>query len=237
MTEATNIAGLTLARKLLNDDRAAFVQCHIVPEAGLSAGDRAIADDYTAAIAAITGAAAELRTEHAQRVTAERDELVRQNAELAARLAEIERAEPVAWMHADGRMASGWAPRSARAENFVGWSPLIYIPGVAPQPPAAEPVLEIRLGRYRHYKGGEYRVLGVVRHSEYLEPMVLYRSLGSDGGDWVRPFGMFFETVEHEGKSVPRFELLDDGPARPCRTCGPEGCSDSTACPRDGGAA
>lgn len=94
MTEATNIAGLTLARKLLNDDRAAFVQCHIVPEAGLSAGDRAIADDYTAAIAAITGAAAELRTEHAQRVTAERDELVRQNAELAARLAEIEAQEP-----------------------------------------------------------------------------------------------------------------------------------------------
>lgn len=94
MTEATNIAGLTLARKLLNDDRAAFVQCHIVPEAGLSAGDRAIADDYTAAIAAITGGAAELRTEHAQRVTAERDELVRQNAELAARLAEIEAQEP-----------------------------------------------------------------------------------------------------------------------------------------------
>ncbi len=65
-------------------------------------------------------------------VTAERDAL-------AARLAEIERAEPVAWMHADRRMADGWAPRSARAENFVGWSPLIYIPGVAPQPPAAEP--------------------------------------------------------------------------------------------------
>lgn len=96
----------------------------------------------------ITGAAAEI-----QRLTAQRDAL-------AARLAEIERSEPVAWMHADRRMSDGWSPRSARAENFVGWSPLIYIPGVAQQPPAAEP-------------------------------------------------------------------------ARPCRTCGPDGCPDSTSCPRD----
>lgn len=65
--------------------------------------------------------------------------LIAERDELAARLAEIEAQEPVAWMHADRRMASGWAPRSARAENFVGWSPLIYIPGVAQQPPAAEP--------------------------------------------------------------------------------------------------
>lgn len=82
------------------------------------------------------------------------------------------------------------------------------------RPPAVEPLPTIRTGRYRHYKGGEYRVLGVARHSESLEPMVLYRSLDSDGGDWMRPFWMFFGTVEHEGKSVPRFELLEDGPAR-----------------------
>lgn len=73
MTDTTNItiaAGLTLARRLLNDDRAAFVECHIVPEAGLSADDQAIADSYTAAIATITGAAAEI-----QRLTAQRDAL------------------------------------------------------------------------------------------------------------------------------------------------------------------
>lgn len=84
MTETTTItAGLELACELLNGDRAAFVGCHIVPEAGLSAGDQEIADDYTAAIAAIAGAAGEL-----QRLEAERDAL-------AARLEAIERAEPV----------------------------------------------------------------------------------------------------------------------------------------------
>lgn len=87
MTETTTItAGLELACELLNGDCAAFVECHIVPKAGLSAGDQEIADDYTAAIAAITGAAGEL-----QRLEAERDAL-------AAKLAEIERAEPVAWI-------------------------------------------------------------------------------------------------------------------------------------------
>jgi hypothetical protein len=65
-----------------------------------------------------------------------------------------------------------------------------------PQPP---------LGRYRHYKGGEYEVVGVVRHSETLEPLVLYRPLGHDSGLWVRPYGMFFEDVEYEGRIQPRF--------------------------------
>lgn len=60
-------------------------------------------------------------------------------------------------------------------------------------------------GRYRHYKGGEYEVLGVVRHSETLEPMVLYRALYGDGGHWVRPFAMFIETVQHEGRTRLRF--------------------------------
>jgi hypothetical protein len=51
-------------------------------------------------------------------------------------------------------------------------------------------------------------VTGVVRHSETLEPMVLYRPLYNDSGLWVRPFGMFFETVEVEGRSEPRFQFV-----------------------------
>ena len=61
------------------------------------------------------------------------------------------------------------------------------------------------LGRYRHYKGGEYEVLGAVRHSETLEPLVLYRPLYGNSGDWVRPYAMFFSDVEIDGQRVPRF--------------------------------
>lgn len=60
-------------------------------------------------------------------------------------------------------------------------------------------------GRYRHYKGGEYQLLGVVRHSETLEPLVLYRPLYGNSGDWVRPYAMFFSDVEVNGQPVPRF--------------------------------
>lgn len=60
-------------------------------------------------------------------------------------------------------------------------------------------------GRYRHYKGGEYEVLGVVRHSETLEPMVLYRALYGEQGLWVRPHAMFFERIEVAGEHRPRF--------------------------------
>jgi len=70
------------------------------------------------------------------------------------------------------------------------------------------PLPEIQCGRYRHYKGGEYEVLGVVRHSETLEPLVLYRPLYNDSGMWVRPFGMFFEAVDIDGRSQPRFEFV-----------------------------
>ncbi len=75
------------------------------------------------------------------------------------------------------------------------------------------PLPSIACGRYRHYKGGEYEVLGVVRHSESLEPMVLYRPLYKDSGLWVRPFAMFVENVVHEGRSQPRFAALDAVPA------------------------
>jgi len=67
------------------------------------------------------------------------------------------------------------------------------------------PLPTVVLGRYRHYKGGEYEVLGVVRHSESLEPLVLYRPLYNASGLWVRPYAMFLETVEVDGAQVLRF--------------------------------
>ena len=66
------------------------------------------------------------------------------------------------------------------------------------------------LGRYRHYKGGEYQLLGVVRHSETLQPLALYRPLYGDRGDWVRPYAMFFESVTIDGVVQPRFTRIGD---------------------------
>ena len=67
---------------------------------------------------------------------------------------------------------------------------------------------EIRIGKYRHFKGNEYRVLGMARHSETLEEMVVYRALYGDGGLWVRPAKMFFEKVTRDGVTQPRFRPL-----------------------------
>ena len=67
---------------------------------------------------------------------------------------------------------------------------------------------EIQPGRYRHYKGNEYTVLGVARHSETLEELVVYRQEYGERGLWVRPARMFAESVEVEGVAVPRFRLL-----------------------------
>ena len=67
------------------------------------------------------------------------------------------------------------------------------------------PLPPTHTGRYRHYKGGEYEVLGVVRHSETLEPMVLYRALYGERGLWVRPHAMFFGSIELDGVRTPRF--------------------------------
>jgi hypothetical protein len=61
------------------------------------------------------------------------------------------------------------------------------------------------LGRYRHYKGGDYEVIGVARHSETLEPMVVYRPLYNQTGWWIRPHAMFFEQVMVDGVLRPRF--------------------------------
>lgn len=68
--------------------------------------------------------------------------------------------------------------------------------------------MSLKCGRYRHYKGGEYEVLGVARHSETEEEMVLYRPLYGEGALWVRPLGMFQETVQVGGEPLPRFELI-----------------------------
>ncbi len=63
-------------------------------------------------------------------------------------------------------------------------------------------------GRYRHFKGNEYTVLGIVRHSETLEEHVVYRQEYGDQGLWVRPTQMFMETVKIDGQEVPRFQPL-----------------------------
>ena len=70
------------------------------------------------------------------------------------------------------------------------------------------PLPHVTVARYRHYKGGLYELVGVARHSESHEPMVVYRPLYGEGALWVRPFTMFFESVVHEGKSQPRFSLV-----------------------------
>ena len=69
---------------------------------------------------------------------------------------------------------------------------------------------EPRPGLYRHYKGNEYRVLGLARHSETLAPLVVYQALYGERGTWVRPAAMFVETVVVGGKPVPRFTRIGD---------------------------
>ena len=69
---------------------------------------------------------------------------------------------------------------------------------------------DIRPGRYRHFKGKEYRVLGVALHSETLEKLVVYRALYGDGQLWVRPAAMWTETVERDGQTLPRFSYIGE---------------------------
>jgi hypothetical protein len=69
---------------------------------------------------------------------------------------------------------------------------------------------EIKIGRYRHFKGNEYEVLYLARHSETLEAMVVYRALYGEHGIWVRPASMWNETVERDGKSYIRFDYLGE---------------------------
>ena len=69
---------------------------------------------------------------------------------------------------------------------------------------------DLKLGRYRHFKGNEYEVIAVAKHSETLEPMVVYRALYGERGVWVRPLSMWNETVERDGKAYARFTYIGD---------------------------
>ncbi|MBQ9746534.1 MAG: DUF1653 domain-containing protein [Clostridia bacterium] len=68
----------------------------------------------------------------------------------------------------------------------------------------------IKTGRYRHFKGNEYEVLYVAKHSETLEEMVVYRALYGEGGVWVRPAAMWEEEIELDGKKFKRFEYIGE---------------------------
>lgn len=70
--------------------------------------------------------------------------------------------------------------------------------------------MEIKTGKYRHFKGNEYEVLYVAKHSETLEEMVVYRALYGEHGVWVRPAEMWDETITRDGKTFKRFEKIDD---------------------------
>ena len=69
----------------------------------------------------------------------------------------------------------------------------------------------VKLGKYRHYKGKFYKVIGIAKHSETLEDLVVYECLHENPRSkvWVRPIKMFLETVELSGKRVPRFQFVD----------------------------
>lgn len=69
---------------------------------------------------------------------------------------------------------------------------------------------QIPRGRYRHYKGGEYEVIDVARHSETEELLVVYRPLYGERALWVRPLTMFLESVEIDGETIPRFLHIAD---------------------------
>ena len=71
----------------------------------------------------------------------------------------------------------------------------------------------MQLGIYQHYRGNYYQVLGVSRHSETLDEMVVYQALYGDFGLWVRPLNMFTEKVQHDSVDVPRFKFINEGTA------------------------
>ena len=71
-------------------------------------------------------------------------------------------------------------------------------------------MIEISLGRYRHFKGGEYEVLHIARHSETEELLVVYRALYGDGDVWVRPLSIWNESVEYNGEKVLRFTYIGE---------------------------
>ena len=73
-----------------------------------------------------------------------------------------------------------------------------------------EETMELKPGKYRHFKGLEYELVGIARHSETLEPMVVYRALYGEGGLWVRPAAMWTEWVDREDYHGPRFVPVEE---------------------------
>ena len=69
---------------------------------------------------------------------------------------------------------------------------------------------DVKLGKYRHFKGNEYELIGVAHHSESLEDYAVYRALYGDGELWIRPLSMFFEKVERDGKIFDRFTYIGE---------------------------
>ena len=70
--------------------------------------------------------------------------------------------------------------------------------------------MEFKPGKYRHFKGGEYELIGIASHSKTLEPMVVYRALYGEQGLWVRPASMWLEQVDRDGYHGPRFQYIGE---------------------------
>lgn len=70
--------------------------------------------------------------------------------------------------------------------------------------------MELKLGKYRHFKGAEYKLLGIATHSETLEPMVIYQALYGQQNLWVRPAAMWTETVDKDDYHGPRFIYIEE---------------------------
>ena len=110
-------------------------------------------------------------------------------------------------------MAEVEFPTEAEAAAFTGpdWfgEEVTYDPAYTNARLSAAPSpTPVRPGRYRHFKGGEYEVRYVARHSETQEPMVVYRALYGERGVWVRPAAMWTETVVRDGRAIPRFTYI-----------------------------
>ena len=65
-------------------------------------------------------------------------------------------------------------------------------------------------GKYKHFKGGEYELIMVAKDSETQEDVVVYKALYGENGVWVRPYNMFFEEIEREGKKMQRFKKIEE---------------------------
>ena len=85
-----------------------------------------------------------------------------------------------------------------------------HTPGENPGVFLRRVIMEIKPGKYRHFKGNEYEVIGTAKHSETMEEMVVYRALYGEFGLWVRPASMWEETVERDGKTYQRFTYIGD---------------------------